>query len=105
MTRSEDNGGPYEVHCSGVIAKALRRLQRQGSQEGRGERVLTAIRQVWQRLARGHTQFGEPLYRLPVLRMQIRSGVVRPLAVDFGVCEDRPLVFVKGVRLLSKEDA
>ncbi len=26
---------------------------------------------------------------------------MRPLAVDFGVCEDRPLVFIKSVKLLG----
>jgi hypothetical protein len=29
--------------------------------------------------------------------------VVRPLSVDFAVCEDRPLVFIKAVRLLAAQ--
>jgi hypothetical protein len=32
--------------------------------------------------------------------MEIRTAVVGPLAVDFAVCEDQPLVFIKGVKLL-----
>ena len=44
--------------------------------------------------------FGEPLYRLPALRMQIRHGAILPLFIDYGVCEDRPLVFIRGVTLL-----
>jgi hypothetical protein len=46
---------------------------------------------------------GEPIYRLPALRMQVRTIVVRPLVVDFVVCEDQPLVFLKVVSLLSKQ--
>jgi hypothetical protein len=46
---------------------------------------------------------GEPAYRLPTLRMQVRTVIVRPLVVDFGVCEDQPDVFIKGVKLLSDE--
>jgi hypothetical protein len=60
--------------------------------QGRGERVLSAIRQVWQRLSRDPNNFGEPLYRLPALRMQVRCGAARPLAIHFAVCEGRPLV-------------
>jgi hypothetical protein len=101
MPASEDNGGPYKVHCSAAIAKALRQLQRRAKREGRGEAALSAFRQIVQRLGQAPFDLGEPLYRLPVLRMQVRCCSVRPLAVDFAVCEDRPLVFIKGVTLLS----
>jgi hypothetical protein len=57
MARAADNGSPYEVHCSGVIAS---------------------------------------------LRMQIRSAVVIPLVVHYAVCEDHPLVFIKGIELLPE---
>jgi hypothetical protein len=49
----------------------------------------------------GHV--GEPIYRLPSLRMQIRTVVARPLVADFAVREDRPLMFIKGVKLLSQK--
>lgn len=45
--------------------------------------------------------FGEPEYRLPALKMQIRSGGVLPLIVHVGVCEDEPIVFIKKVTLLG----
>jgi hypothetical protein len=35
--------------------------------------------------------------------MQVRTVIIRPVVVDFGVCEDRPLVFIKGVKLLSAQ--
>src|SRR5437016_2450565 len=97
MSRVEDNGGPYEVHCSGVIAKSLRKIQRQASHEGRGDEVIAIFRQTLERLKREPGRFGEPLYRLPVLRMEVRAVVVLPLVVHFALCEDHPLVFIKGV--------
>src|SRR5438093_8054764 len=97
---SADSGGTYQVHCSGVIGKALKQIQQRANAEGRGKQVLLAIRRVWQRLLRDPVSFGEPLYRLPALRMQIRQGAVRPLLVNFAVCEDRPLVFIRGVKML-----
>jgi hypothetical protein len=95
-----ENGGQFEVHCSGAIARSLKDLQKQATLEGRGEQVLKAIQQIWHRLVHEPFEFGEPLYRLPAMRMQVRHGAVLPLFVDFAVCEDRPLVFIKGVKLL-----
>jgi hypothetical protein len=46
-------------------------------------------------------QTGEPAYRLPGLHMQVRTVIVRPLVVDYAICEDLPLVFIKGVKPLS----
>lgn len=97
------NGEPrYEVHASGVILKALRDIQRRAKRQGRGEKVLAALRQIHQRLEEDPNTVGEPLYRLPGLRMQVRTCVVLPLLVDFAVCEDRPLVFLKYVKLITE---
>jgi hypothetical protein len=101
MAMAGDNGGRFKVHCSPVIARAFRDLQRQASESGRGERVLAAFREILEWLKRDASNAGEPLYRLPALRLQVRTCVIGPLVVDFAVSEDRPLVFIKGVQLLS----
>jgi hypothetical protein len=100
VARSEENGGPFEIHASAFLLEAFRRIQRRATLEGRGLEVLQAMKYIRQRLSRDPTNFGEPLYRLPALRMQIRFSVIGPLAIHYGVCEDRPLVFIKGIRLL-----
>jgi hypothetical protein len=94
---------PYEVHGSGVIFQTLRRLQRQASAEARGEEFLAAIKQIYQRLRQDPTVFGEPAYRLPALKMQVRSAVIFPVAVHFAISEDQQLVFIKSVKLLAKK--
>jgi hypothetical protein len=103
MTTPEPDGlgPPYEVHGSGVIAAEIRRLRRQAAGEGRSAAMMAALREIHRRLQLDPNALGEPLYRLPVLRMQVRTCVVRPLAVDFAVCEDRPVVIIKGVSLLT----
>ena len=63
--------------------------------------MTRAFGEIIRRLSLDPFHTGEPLYRLPGLRMQIRTCIVRPLAIDFAVCEDRPLVFIKSVHLLS----
>jgi hypothetical protein len=62
---------------------------------------LSAFRQIVDELVHNPSRFGEALYRLPAMRMQVRCGVIRPLVVDFAVCEDRPVVFIKGGTLLD----
>jgi len=59
------------------------------------------MRQIYRRLQEEPRTAGEPVYRLPALRMQVRRISVRPLVVDFAVCDDRPLVFIKGIQLLA----
>lgn len=100
MSSSNGEGG-YEVHNSTAIACKFLRLQKQAVRQGRGEEMLLAARGVYDRLRQDPNEFGEPLYRLPALRMQVRCAVIQPLYVDFAVCEDRPLVFIKDVRLLG----
>jgi hypothetical protein len=96
------NGGiRYEVYCSGVVAQSIRQVHKQAVREGRGEAMIAAFREGVHRVEKEASRLGEPLYRLPVLRMQIRQVLIRPIAIEFAVCEDRPLVFIKGVTLLS----
>jgi hypothetical protein len=104
MSQPED-GGPrrYQVHVSGALAAELRRLQRQAAREGRGGQFLAALRYLTERLEKDPNEAGEPLYRLPNLRVQVRTMAVRPLLIDFAVCEDRPLVFLNSVKLLSQQ--
>jgi hypothetical protein len=105
MSSPQSPGPAWQVIISGMVAGLFRQLQAQASEEGRGEEAFAAFRNVVDRLGRDPATFGEPLYRLPALRMQVRSGAVRPLVVDFAVCEDRPIVVVKGFRLFSRGDA
>jgi hypothetical protein len=104
MPESVNGGRRYQVHCSGVIAATLRRLQRRASRSWGSQAVASAFARVIQRLEIDPNSIGEPLYRLAGLRMLVRTCVVRPLVVDFGVCEDRPLVFIKGVKLLPERE-
>jgi hypothetical protein len=86
MSSAANGDYPFRLSFSDALAEAIRQLQRRASREGRGEEFLLAFRTVIQRLRHDPTEFGEPLYRLPALQMQIRCAVVRPLGIDFAVC-------------------
>ena len=67
------------------------------------EGTLANLQRFLERLEIDPFHAGESAYRLPGLRMQVRTPIVPPIVVDFAVCEDQPLVFIKGVKLLSAQ--
>jgi hypothetical protein len=92
---------PYQVAISQAIALKVRQLHRRAWRQGRGSDFSREFRQAIDRLQGSPWAFGEPLYQLPALQMQIRCAVLGLLYIEFGVSEDRPLVFIKDVKLLS----
>lgn len=106
MMASDSNGQRlYQLEFSQAIIEDLRQRQRKASREGRGEQFLSAVREAIKRLQSDPRSFGEPLYRLPALRLQVRSAVIRTFGVHFAVSDDRPLVFIRFVKLLSSRKA
>jgi hypothetical protein len=101
MAYPKNGGLHHDVYCSGAVAKSIRDVQKQALKQGRGQAMLDAFRQAVQRLHSNPRDFGEALFRLPALRMEVYTAVVRPITIDFAVCTDRPLVFIKGVKLLG----
>lgn len=100
MGPSKSEGGLYRVHNSGQIAEDFYRLQLMATLLGLGDELLEAARQAYQRLRQDPDEFGEPLYRLPAMRLQVRHAAIRPLVIYFAVSEDRPDVYIKSVHLL-----
>src|SRR5437016_1729077 len=100
MARFDSNGGSYQVLSSASISKDFRQLYRKAKQEGRADAFISAARQIGHRLMRTPLEFGEPLYRLPALQLEVRHGAIAPLLIYFAVHEDKPLVFIKSVTLL-----
>jgi hypothetical protein len=101
MTAPGNGDRRNTVYCSEVLAHQIRRIHRRAARQGRGKFVSHAFRTIVHALERDPSGLGEPAYRLPGLRMEVRTAVVQPLVIDYAICEDRPLVFIKGAKLLS----
>jgi hypothetical protein len=93
----------YEIHHSKVIDDWLRQLHRIARHRGQGKVFRTAFKQIVHALQLNPWKAGEPLYRLPGMRLRVRTIVIAPLAIDFGVSEDHPHVYIKSARLLSRQ--
>ncbi|MCI0455400.1 MAG: hypothetical protein L0Z62_00285 [Gemmataceae bacterium] len=100
---SQGNGQsiPYDVRLSAQTKAVLKRLHQEAMQRGAGHAFLAACRQIMERLTNDPLTFGEPLYRLPALQLAVRHAAVLPLVVDYAVHEHRPIVFIRGFKVLS----
>ncbi|HEV3203340.1 MAG TPA: hypothetical protein VGY77_03105 [Gemmataceae bacterium] len=100
---SPGNGRPnaFQVRMSEHTREVLKQRQREASEAGVGDQFLAALRLIWERLRFDPVTFGEPQFRLPALNLLVCQAVVAPLVVDYGVHEERRLVFIRGFKILS----
>jgi hypothetical protein len=99
---SQGNGQPvrYEVRLSQQTKAALKQHHRRAAQAGKGQHFLASLRHIIERLRQDPLAFGEPLYRLPALKLLVCQAAVLPIIVDFAVHEERPLVFIRQFRVM-----
>jgi hypothetical protein len=91
----------FVVRMSAETRGIIRRLHAEAVQLGNRQRFLSAFREIVRRLSRDPLIFGEPLYRLPAIRLLVPQGGVLPLMVVYGVHEDQPLVLIRDFKALS----
>jgi hypothetical protein len=90
---SADGPEPYEVHISPRVYERLLELAAVAKGRGDGEAFVAALREFHRRL-RVYPQFGDPLVDLRGEAGHLRIGIVPPLAMRYGVLEERRQVFV-----------
>jgi hypothetical protein len=97
------NGQPvdYEIRAAQQVWDLLKRHHREAALAGHGHTFLNALRTISERLRKEPMVFGEAQYRLPALKLQVRQGVAHPLVVDYAVHDERPLVLIRGFKVLS----
>jgi hypothetical protein len=99
---SQGNGPParFKVDMSAQTREALKQLQQEAIQSGKGAGFLSSARMIIARLHTEPRELGEPLYRLPALKLLVFQAVIPPLVVDYAVHEEIPYVFIRKFRLL-----
>ena len=90
---------PYRVVYSERVRQRLLALADVARQRGDGEAFLAAVKEFHRRLCL-YPQFGEPLIDLTREAGQVWFGIVRPLAMRYGVFDDRRVVMVTEVPVL-----
>jgi hypothetical protein len=90
---------PYRVVYSERVRQRLLALADVARERGDGAAFLAALRELHRRLCL-YPQFGEPLFDLTQESGQVWLGIVRPLAVRYGVFDERRVVMVTEVPVL-----
>ena len=105
MSGAGDGPPPYRVSYSVRVRERLVELAAVARARGDGEAFVSALLEFDRRL-RVYPQFGDPLLDLLAEAGQVRLGTVPPLAMRYGVLEDRREVLVAALPvLLSKRDS
>lgn len=92
----------FYVDASAELRKRIKLLHQAANDQDRGELFITSLKEIHYRLQVDPYEFGEPLYFLPILRLQIRTGSVLPIVVTYSVSSDHPIVVIKSVELLEQ---
>ena len=90
---------PYRVVYSERVRQRLLALADVARERGDGEALLAALKEFHRRLCL-YPQFGEPLVDLTQESGQVWIGIVRPLAMRYGVFDDRRVVMVADIPVL-----
>jgi len=98
---AQGNGPKYAVHMAQQTRLHLQRMHIEADQAGRSARFVAAVRHIINQLQQDPWAFGEPTFRLPGLKLQVHTAARLPLVVDYGIHEERPLVFIRGFKTLS----
>jgi hypothetical protein len=89
-----ESAEPWVIINSVSVGSSFKSLLHRATQMGRGGEVRSAARIIIQRLESDPLTFGEPLYQLRRLHLQIRAGGEPPLTVRYAVDVTRHLIYV-----------
>lgn len=101
MRGARNGPPPYRVHMSAETRTRIRQLYARAVQNRWGADFVAALRRIVDRLRYDPIAFGEPMFRLPALKLVVYQAASLPLAVIYAVHEQQPLVFISYFKTLS----
>lgn len=91
----------HSVGLSDTIREELRDFLNRAPTIAEDRRIREAFAAILDMLRDAPHLFGEPMYHLRGMRMEVRKAAVAPVYVEYGVHEDRPVVVIRRVRWLN----
>jgi len=101
MTSPTNGRHSFRITMAAGVAESIKKLHARAIAIGIGKAVLAAIKSMRQRLEADPTNYGEPLFHLPAIQMQVRMAIEIPLLIHFALHEEQRLVFIQRVRGMS----
>ncbi len=99
MSAAASEPAPYRVAYSERVRQRLLALADVARERGDGAAFLAPLKEFHRRLCL-YPQFGEPLIDLKQESGQVWLGIVRPLAMRYGVFDARRIVMVSEIPVL-----
>lgn len=93
-------GGPFKISCPAVELARLRRWADRATDLGLGEEFTEAVRAMNTNLKTRPLTWGDPLYHLHFARLLVMRALQQMLFVEYGVHEERRIVFIKQFKLV-----
>lgn len=87
----------YRISFAGRSKEQLNGLRAQAIQLGIKKEFLSAIKWIHQRLSAAPSKWGDPLYRLRYLELDLYRGTHTPLNMVYAVDEQGKLVYLTQV--------
>lgn len=102
MKPSENGQGKlFRVIVSASIRQKIEFHHEKASEEGWETEFIATLEKINFRLRTDPYNFGEPLYRLPGLKLLVCLAALNGLVVVFGIHQKMPLIFLKGFSQLD----
>jgi hypothetical protein len=90
----------FRVSTSGQIADEIKSLLPIAVEQGKEDSFYQGLEAIYKTLENEPGKFGEPLYHLKNLNLEMRAGIISPFAVTYGVNYAARTVFISKVTLL-----
>lgn len=98
---SQGNGQRYQITFSGFLAQEMKRLHSLAKEAGMGEAFVEALEQAVFRMQHDPWGFGELTRRVKKPPLSVHVRTIRPLIIEFAIHEEKPIVLIKRVGLLT----
>jgi hypothetical protein len=93
----EHSQTPYRIDYAGQYRRQLEDLINQAVRLGTLADLEAAVKMIHQRLSTAPSEWGDPLYRLRYLELDLYRGTHTPLNIIYAVDEQRKLVYLTQV--------
>lgn len=100
---NQSNGSPhpYDVSISKKVADEIKAVIEKARLAGITKKVIAALRLIHERLRSNPLEFGEFRFHWSKAKCRCHVAVVEPVAIQFSIHDEKPVVFLTKVHLLG----
>ncbi len=98
---SKGNGQHFKITFTGLLAPELKKLHERAKEAGLGDAVVEALETAVFRMQHDPWELGELVRTVKKPPLKIHVAVVKPLVIEFAIHQEKPVVLIKRIQLLT----